>query len=142
MEKKYEMILKRKVKGDKGIYTNQPDTTIIDPCPVQQPVHCHKSFWRRLKSDPHHTAEECPGEGNGSPLQHPCLENLLDRGAWQPIVHGVADSHTTEHTHVHTLVKLCTLVQGYVFLTGRSQVNRLASKLGNQNFRPRTEQVP
>ena len=23
-----------------------------------------------------------PGEGSGNPLQHPCLENLMDRGAW------------------------------------------------------------
>ena len=23
-----------------------------------------------------------PGEGNGNPLQYPCLENPLDRGAW------------------------------------------------------------
>ena len=23
-----------------------------------------------------------PGEGNGNPLQHYCLENLMDRGAW------------------------------------------------------------
>ena len=23
-----------------------------------------------------------PGEGNGNPLQYPCLENLIDRGAW------------------------------------------------------------
>ena len=30
-----------------------------------------------------------PGEGNGSPLQHPCLENPMDRGAWQDAVHGV-----------------------------------------------------
>ena len=30
-----------------------------------------------------------PGEGNGSPLQYPCLENLMDRGAWQATVHGV-----------------------------------------------------
>ena len=22
------------------------------------------------------------GEGNGNPLQYPCLENLMDRGAW------------------------------------------------------------
>ena len=33
-----------------------------------------------------------PGEGNGNPLQHPCLEYLLDRGAWQVAVHGVAKS--------------------------------------------------
>ena len=24
-----------------------------------------------------------PGEGNGNPLQHSCLENPMDRGAWQ-----------------------------------------------------------
>ena len=23
-----------------------------------------------------------PGEGNGTPLQYSCLENLMDRGAW------------------------------------------------------------
>ena len=31
-----------------------------------------------------------PGEGNGNPLQHSCLGNPMDRGAWQAIVHGVA----------------------------------------------------
>ena len=31
-----------------------------------------------------------PGEGNGSPLQYPCLENLMDRGTWWIAVHGVA----------------------------------------------------
>ena len=31
-----------------------------------------------------------PGEGNGNPLQYYCLENPMDRGAWQAIVHGVA----------------------------------------------------
>ena len=30
------------------------------------------------------------GEGNGNPLQYSCLENPMDRGAWQAIVHGVA----------------------------------------------------
>ena len=24
----------------------------------------------------------CPGEGNGTPLQYPCLENPMDGGAW------------------------------------------------------------
>ena len=33
-----------------------------------------------------------PGEGNGDPLQYPCLENLMDRGAWWAAVHGVANS--------------------------------------------------
>ena len=34
------------------------------------------------------------GEGNGTPLQCSCLENLMDRGAWQAAVHGVAKSQT------------------------------------------------
>ena len=35
-----------------------------------------------------------PGEGNGNPLQHYCLGNPMDRGAWQAAVHGVAKSQT------------------------------------------------
>ena len=31
-----------------------------------------------------------PGGRNGNPLQDFCLENPMDRGAWQAIVHGVA----------------------------------------------------
>ena len=30
-----------------------------------------------------------PGGGNGNPLQYSCLENPMDRGAWQATVHGV-----------------------------------------------------
>ena len=44
-----------------------------------------------------------PGEGNGYPLHCSCLENSMDRGAWQATVHGVAksqkqlsDFHTTK----------------------------------------------
>ena len=32
-----------------------------------------------------------PGEGDGNPLQNPCLENPMDRGAWWATVHGVAE---------------------------------------------------
>ena len=31
-----------------------------------------------------------PGEGNGYPLQYSCLENPMDREAWQATAHGVA----------------------------------------------------
>ena len=35
-----------------------------------------------------------PGEGNSHPLYYPCLENSMDRGAWQATAHGVAKSQT------------------------------------------------
>ena len=35
-----------------------------------------------------------PGEGNGNPLQYPCLGKLMDRGAWWATVHGVTNSQT------------------------------------------------
>ena len=34
------------------------------------------------------------GEGNGTPLQHSCLENPKDRGAWWAAVYGVTQSRT------------------------------------------------
>ena len=34
------------------------------------------------------------GEGNGTPLQYSCLENLMDGEAWWATVHGVAKSRT------------------------------------------------
>ena len=33
-----------------------------------------------------------PGEANGNPRQYSCLENPMDRGAWQGTVHGVTKS--------------------------------------------------
>ena len=35
-----------------------------------------------------------PGAGNGNPFQYLCLENPMDRGAWQATVHGVTKSRT------------------------------------------------
>ena len=40
-----------------------------------------------------------PGGGNGNLLQYSCLENPKERGAWRAIIHGVAESDMTEHTH-------------------------------------------
>ena len=34
----------------------------------------------------------CIGGGNGNPLQCSCLENSMDRGAWQATIHGVRKS--------------------------------------------------
>ena len=40
-----------------------------------------------------------PGEGYGNPLQYSCLENPMDRGAWQAAVHGGhTESDTTKAT--------------------------------------------
>ena len=39
-------------------------------------------------------ARRSPGEGNGYPLQYSCLENPMDRGAWQATVHRDAKSQT------------------------------------------------
>ena len=39
-----------------------------------------------------------PGGRHGNPLQYFCLENPVDRRAWQVTVHGVAELGTTEVT--------------------------------------------
>ena len=44
-------------------------------------LHFHFSLW-------------CIGEGNGNPLQCPCLENPRDGGAWWAAVYGVAQNQT------------------------------------------------
>ena len=52
----------------------------------------------------------CTREGGGSPLQHSCLENPMDGGAWKAAVHGVAEGWTqlsnfTFTFHFHALEK-------------------------------------
>ena len=42
------------------------------------------------------------GEGNGNPLQYFCLENPMDRRAWQATVHRVTKSRTRVSTHIHS----------------------------------------
>ena len=43
-------------------------------------------------------SERSPEGGNGNPLQYSCLENPMDRGAWQATVHRVTESDTSEAT--------------------------------------------
>ena len=55
-----------------------------------------------------------PGIGNGNPLQYSCMQNSMDRGAWQAMVYEVSksrtglsmhrhtDTQTHRHTHTHT----------------------------------------
>ena len=49
-----------------------------------------------------------PGGGNSNPVQYSCLENSMERGAWQATVHGsqwVGHDWATEHTR-HRLILL------------------------------------
>ena len=43
--------------------------------------------------------ERFRGEGNGTLLQYSCLENPVDKGAWQVTVRGVAKSWTLLSMH-------------------------------------------
>ena len=48
-------------------------------------------------------SERFPGEGSGNPLQYSCLENSMDVGTWQAVIHGVAKNQTvTERLSTHT----------------------------------------
>ena len=52
------------------------------------------------------------GGGNGNPLQYSCLENSMDRGAWQATVQGVTkelDMTKHAHTHTHTHTQRCAV---------------------------------
>ena len=44
-----------------------------------------------------------PEVGNGKPLQYSCLENSMDRAAWQATVHGVARSQIDVATNTFLL---------------------------------------
>ena len=42
-----------------------------------------------------------PGVGKSKPLQYPCLENPMNRGAWQASVHRVAKTQAGPSMHAH-----------------------------------------
>ena len=47
-------------------------------------------------------SESSPAGRNGNPLQYFCLENPIDRGAWQATARGVTELSTIEYAHMHT----------------------------------------
>ena len=53
-------------------------------------------------------------EGNGNPLQYSCLENSMDREAWQSAVHGVARVECNWVTNTIKAIKQQTKVMGII----------------------------
>ena len=51
-----------------------------------------------------------PGEENVKPLQYSCLENPVDRGAWQATAHGVAKSQARLSSFILTFIFLSIFV--------------------------------
>ena len=59
-----------------------------------------------------------PRRGNGNPFQYSCLENHMDRGAWQATVHGVIwvrHNWVSRHTYMNECIRALR-VHGQIFL--------------------------
>ena len=56
-----------------------------------------------------------PREGNGYPLQYSCLENAIDREAWQGTVHGGhKETQLSHNTAMYTYPYLYILIYTYI----------------------------
>ena len=73
---------------------------------VYMPIYVHYRY------DIYISPKALSGEGNGTPLQYSCLENIMDGGAWQAAIHRVAKSlrlsNFTFTFHFHALEKEMT----------------------------------
>ena len=66
--------------------------------------------------------EDSPEVRNSSPLQYSCLENPMDRGAWQALVHGITVRHNwaTEHRIAHPIFFIPIIIYSCILLTSLS----------------------
>ena len=55
-----------------------------------------------------------PGGGHGNSLQYSCLENLMNRGAWQATVHGVTENRTRLSNLACIHVRLYQLAKKFI----------------------------
>ena len=56
-----------------------------------------------------------PGGGHSNPLQYSCLENPMDRGAWQAAVHRITKSQTqVKQLNTHTHMDYVTLLPSVI----------------------------
>ena len=77
-----------------------------------------------------------PVGGNGNPLQHFCLENPMNRGAWWATVHRVAKSQTQ-------LKRLSTHQQPFIWgFSGGSDSKVSACNAGDPDLIPRLGRSP
>ena len=63
--------------------------------------------------------ERSPGEENGSSLQYSCLENPMDRGAWQATVQRVTKSQTRLNYYAHQIF----MFEHYYVVFPKSNIN-------------------
>ena len=78
---------------------------------------------------------DCPGGGQGNPLQYSCLENSTHRGAWRATVHGTAkrltftglSPDTWDPGHGHTS---CHCGLGNCFLRMTPEEHHVQTALG------------
>ena len=80
-----------------------------------------------------------PGGGNGNSLHSSCLENPMDRGAWQATIYGVSKSRTrlSNRVHMHAIHSAChrSLLDTGVWTSGlnpsSTERQRWIGSLGN-----------
>ena len=87
-----KIVDKDKERGSYQIYLMAFKTRVsyLSLCRVKNKVSLVVQIVKNLLA----MQENIPGEGNGNPLQNTCLENSMDRGAWQATIYGIAKSQT------------------------------------------------
>jgi len=64
-----------------------------------------------------------PGEGNGNPLQHSCLENPMDRGTWRAALHGISQSQTRlKQLSMHSYIYIFSQIYVFIYIYSKSSL--------------------